>query len=400
MAARRRGRGEGSIEQLPSGKFRVVLSLGTDPVTKKQRKATATFPTKREALAWRAEQQAARGKGQLADAGRLTVGGWLDQWLAYKRDRVQTRTWEPYESHVRLHLRDRIGSIRLAELRPHHVAGLYAGLTAAGVSAPQQRKIGGTLRTALEDAVRQQKIATNPAKAVARPRASKPEMTVWTPTEVQRFGAECAADRLGPLFLTALDTGMRQGELFGLHWPELYLDAGAVRVVYSLERTNKSELRRKEVKTKHSRRRVALSPAAVAVLRRHREAMRLEGHDVEAGPVFCNTAGGWLRAANVQHRHFDPTVQRAGVTPIRFHDLRHTHATLALAAGANLRAVSARLGHGSAAFTLAVYTHALPEQDQAIAGIWGGLLDNPTAIPRDGNASATVEVESPEDAAA
>jgi integrase len=373
MAKSRRGRGEGSIEELPSGKFRVVISLGIDPATGKRRKLQQTFDTKRQALAWRAEKQAERCKGRLTDAGKLTVGEWLAKWLDYKKPRVEPRTWEPYEQHVRIHLTPRIGAVPLAGLRPFHVAELYARMSREGVSAPLQRKIGGTLRTALRDAERQHLVGSNPASASARPKASKPEMQVWAAAEVQAFRLACRGDRLEALFALALDTGMRQGELFGLHWGELDLDAGAVRVLYSLEQTKDGKLRRKEVKTSHSRRRVALSPATVDALRQHRERMGVEGRG-PTGPVFCDTAGGWLRAGNVQRRHFDPILARAGVTPIRFHDLRHTHATLSLAAGASLRAVSARLGHGSPAFTLATYAHALPEQDQAIAGFWHGLL--------------------------
>src|SRR5262249_36955840 len=144
-----------------------------------------------------------------------------------------------------------------------------------------------------------------------------------------------------------LDSGLRQGEMFGLHWPELDLDAGAVRVTQTLS-WRKNEPRLKEPKTKASRRRVLLSPGTVAVLRQHRERMEAEGHDVKEGLVFCDRKGGFLRPNNVVRRHFEPALTRSKVKPIRFHDLRHTSATLLLLDGVTVKAVSARLGHTSA----------------------------------------------------
>jgi integrase len=377
--AKRRGRGrrgDGHVEELPSGKFRVVLSLGRDPVTGKRKKLQETFDTMKAALAWKAERKTEHARGRLADCGRMTVAAWAATFLEFKKARVCTRSWEPYEQHTRMYITPHLGGVPLASLQPHHVADFYATLSRLGVSAAQQRNVGKTLRVMLREAQRQRLITASPAGDVARLRAVPGEMQVWDTDEVRRFLAAARGDRLETLFLLALDTGARQGELLALCWSEVDLTAGAIRILYTLEEPKGAALNRKEVKTPCSRRRVALSAAALAALREHREALRLRGLDTVSGPVFPNRRDSWLQPSHVRKRDFARVVRRAGVRRIRFHDLRHTHASLSLAAGASLKAVSSRLGHHSAAFTLKTYVHFLPEQEQAILGFWGNLLNS------------------------
>lgn len=387
----RRGRGEGYVERLPSGAWRAVLSAGHTPEGKRLR-LTATRPTKQKALAWLRSRQAEQADGGVAASGLMTVAEWLTRWLAGKATEVESGTHEEYGQLVRNHLTPTIGHVRLSRLQPAHVRAMYQSLAKAGVSAAMQRKIGGALRAALGDAVRMRHLARNVALDVPRPKAPRPRMQCWDAAEVRAFVQACSGDRLAALFVVALDTGMRRGELLGLSWSEVA--GGTVSVLYSLSESKKGCLARKDVKTPSSRRRIALSNAAIAALDAHRQRLAIKGRNVTTGPVFSDADGGWLRASNMLRRHFRPLVARAGVRSIRFHDLRHTHATLALAAGANLRAVSARLGHASAAFTLATYAHALPEQDEQIAAAWNGLLgDCPTPAPRCPNCGRAIRTQ-------
>ncbi len=163
------------------------------------------------------------------------------------------------------------------------------------------------------------------------------------------------------LWVVALSTGMRQGELFGLRWSDIEFDPGCITVRRSLDET-RGTFMVKETKTKGARR-IDLPPHAVAVLQAHRKAMLAEGH-IDA-PVFCAPGGNWLRKSNVCRRDFVPAMKRAGVPVIRFHDMRHTHASLLLQAGVNVKVVAERLGHSSPTVTMNTYAHVLPTMQKA-----------------------------------
>lgn len=362
MEPKRRSRGEGTIKPLPNGTFKVRMSYVDGQG--KRHQPTAYFETKKAALNWLHEQHDKHNKGQLADAGRRTVGGWLDEWLVLKKPQVEVRTYDVWESHVRLHLKPVLGRLPLAKLRPPHVARMYSTLEEQGVSPEMRKKVGTTLTMALADAVRMQYLAGNPAAAVKKPKASEPDIHPLDTDQVQLFLAATAADRLHALYVLALDTGMRQGELFGLHWPEIDFASGVVTIKYSLEERDNGRHRLKEPKTKSSRRRIEVTPATIAALNIHRQQMLKAGLFRPDGPVFVDTEGNWLRKSNVRRRSFDAALKRAGLPSIRFHDLRHTAATLMLLSGINVKAVAATLGHSKASTTLNIYAHKLPMMDK------------------------------------
>lgn len=369
MSGKRRGRGEGNIEALPSGKFRAVLSCGRG-ANGKRRKQSRTFDTKREAASWLRDRLSEQSKGTLADPGRWTVASWLESWLADRKGAVEARTYDGYESHCRLHITPHLGPLPLAQLRPIHVQEMFAAMAKAGASGTLRHHVAATLRAALKRAVAVQLLASNPALAVGKPRMPRrgESVRVWDAGQAARFRAAVAGDRLSALFVLALDSGMRLGELLGLHWPEVDFAGGAVRVVRALSQRRR-ERTLKEVKTPCSRRRIGLPGCTMAALAAHRERMRSEGRDVDAGPVFLGRAGGLLWREHVRGRCFRPAVKRAGVPAIRVHDLRHTHATLLLLNGVNVKAVSVRLGHSSAQVTLDLYSHWMPEMDGQICGV-------------------------------
>ena len=185
------------------------------------------------------------------------------------------------------------------------------------------------------------------------------------------------------MWLLALDAGMRPGELYGLHWPEVDLEAGTVAVVHSLEEVG-SEQRLKGVKTGgKGERTLALARRTVEALREHRGRMQKEKHDVEKGPVFPARRGGFLRRPNVYRRAFLPLVEAAGVPRIRVYDLRHTTATLLLQAGVNVKVVSERLGHTDIRMTLDTYAKVLPNMQTLAAECFDRLFPrmSPTSPP-------------------
>jgi integrase len=393
MAKSRRGRGEGSTEKLPSGKWRAELSLGRDPTTGKRRRLRQTFDTKKEALTWQRSQQAARDKGQLADAGKMTTGEWLKTWLDAKQGKVEPNTYRYYEIRVRLFLVPFLGRIPLAKLSSWEAEGLFAKMTAAGDSAQEQRKAATTLRAALQDAVRHNLIPTNVAAGVKKPRAADREVKAMDRDQARRLLMAAAGDRLAAIYDFMLDAGTRPAEAYALHWPEVDLDGGTVFIRQSLE-NYKGALRLKATKTARSRRRVRLAARTVDVLRQHREAMRREGRDVDTGPVFPSTRGGLLNQSNFQRWSWRPARDRAGLGGFRFNDLRHTSATLLLGAGVSLRVVADRLGHETPATTLKFYAAALPDQQQAAADVFDRILgDSPTVVPHPVRAAPVVQTQ-------
>lgn len=366
---KRRGRGEGQVEVLPSGKFRAVVSAGVNPATGERRRLRATFDTKQAALAWLRDRLGEHARGVLADAGKLTLAEWAEKWLALKRGRVEPNSWRPLEQHVRRHILPRLGPQLLSRLSALDVEGLYAGMEADGHPAGKQRRVGGTLRSCLTDAVRLGLLHKNPATAVPLPRATPRRMTPLDAGQARQLLLAVAGDRLEAVYHLSLDAGMRQGEVLALHWPEVDLEGGAVTVLQSLEEA-RGGFRLKPPKTRAGRRRIPLAPSTVAALTRHKAAMKAERHNTRTGPVFVAPGGGWVTKSRFLCSSFRPALARAGLPRVRPHDLRHTMATLLLRAGVGVKVVSERLGHSDIALTLRTYTHVLPDmQDGAAAAM-------------------------------
>jgi len=196
-----------------------------------------------------------------------------------------------------------------------------------------------------------------------KPRVTRREMSVWNDSQVKTFLKVTRRDRLNALYVTALGTGARQGELFALRWSDVDFKAGTLTIQRNLDET-RGKFVVKEPKTGRGRT-VHLPSFVIKALNKHRAAMLKEGN-LDA-PVFCDERGGYLRKSNVQRRSFDPLILKAKLPKIRFHDMRHCHATLLLLAGENVKTISERLGHSSIQVTLDTYAHVLPSMQQSAA---------------------------------
>lgn len=370
---KRRGRGEGSIE-CRNGKYRAVLSLGKNPQTGKRQKRYVHGPSKARVLEMLRETQRKLGRGRAADPGKETVGGWLARWLELRRGKIDADSLVNLETEVRKRLAPGLGPVPLGNLTTLAIEEFYATLKPA-----EARRAGKVLRAALKAAVRLGLLDSNPAADAKLPKPGRPEIHPLTPEQSRALLATTATNALGPMYAVALDAGMRQGELWGLMPDCLDLDAGAVVVKRSL---GGRDGRLKDVKTAYSRRRVRLHPQTVETLRRHVERLKADGRWAPGRPVFQTARGLWIRRTN-HHARFREFLKKAGLPPIRFHDLRHTCATLLLLKGVNVKAVSRRLGHSSVAITLDIYAHCLPEMEDQILSAVGGLFyaDSPPAVP-------------------
>jgi integrase len=297
----------------------------------------------------------------------------ITEWLVLKKPQIENNTHVYHEINVRRHIKPHLGRVPLKKLHPPHVAALYSALEQKGVSAATRKHVGITLSSALNDAETMGLISNNPAKKVKKPKVDRAEIHPLDPEQLRVFLAATENDRLHALYVLAVDSGMRQGELFGLLWSEIAWDDATVTVVRSLEERYGIH-RLKDVKTKSSRRRIRLTPATMATLNQHRRRQLAKGHYREDGPVFCDTDGGWLRKNNFLTRSFWRLTKRAGLADVRFHDLRHTCATLLLLRGVNFKVVSRRLGHSTIKTTLDVYSHVLPEMEEQATSTMQSLL--------------------------
>jgi integrase len=381
MARSRRGRSEGSIFFRESDKQWVgTISLGYDGEGKRKRRAVYGA-SKREV---QEKIQALQGKalsGANLDVVKLTVGAFLERWLeTTAKSSVRPTTLERYGVLVRRHLIPVIGMTQLSKLHAMHIEGMYAEMERAGASAWTRRMSGTLLGNALKHAVRLKLIGSNPVRDVAKARPLEKEMQFLTEAQSRAFLSAAEGRRLYALFALAIGSGMRQGELLGLQWADIDFQAGTVAVVRTLG-TVQNKFILKEPKSKRSRRTIRLPAFAIAALQSHRAAMLAEGNI--AAPVFCTRAGQFITKSNLTRQVFRPILKAANANAvkvatelktepvllpaIRFHDLRHTHATMLLARGKSVKAVSQRLGHASIEITLKHYAHVLPEDDSALA---------------------------------
>lgn len=314
--------------------------------------------------------------GILGDPQRLTVATFLHRWLEdVARPSVRASVHRRYTEIVRLRIVPQIGGIGLSRLTPVHVQSLLTSLENKGVSPRGRQMAYDRLHRALGQAVQWGLVPRNVCDAVTRPRAPRPTMRVLSPEQVNVLLTAAREDRFHALYVLAVTTGLRQGELLGLQWDDIDLASAAVHVRHALHEVA-GRLWLDEPKTTKARRAVDLPAVTVAALREHRERMRAEGHPQEF--VFCDTQGGPVRKSNLVRRSFLPLLKRASLPRIRFHDLRHTAATLLLLQGVHPKVVQERLGHSQISIALDTYSHVLPSMGREAAARLDALLGTVT----------------------
>jgi integrase len=371
----KRGNGEGSVYRRGTGQWVAVLTL------RNGKRKFLYAKTRQEAV--RRLNVAIKGRDEgTPTATRLTVAAFLVQWLDVARHEVRPSTFRRYQDYVHLHAIPEIGKVQLAQLCPAHLQRLYGARLAVGLSPTTVAHLHTVLHRAFGQAVRWGLLPRNVSDLVDAPRTVRHEMQTLDADQAKAFLAELASDRLHALFVLAITTGMRQGELFGLQWRSVDLVAGTIGVRASLSRATGTAVV-SETKTDRSRRQIALTPLAIKALTRHRVAQAKErllvgGAWDDNDLVFCNEIGRPLHPSNVTHRTFRPALLRAGCPQIRFHDLRHTCATLLLGKGVHPKVVAEMLGHSQIAVTLDTYSHVTPSMQQAAVTALEGLLgDDP-----------------------
>ena len=358
----RRGRGEGSIYKRGDGRWVGSYSAGYAGDGKRRRRVVYG-ESKKEVKDKLRDLENDVAAGRPVEVQRMTLAEFLDRWLASIEATVAPSTYTRYKCSIEQQIKPHLGSLRLALIAPLHVEQLYSLLAKGEASARTRQLAGVTLGVALRHAVRLKLIGSNPCREIAKPRVKRREMKCWDSAQIAAFLKVAKGDRLHAMYVLALGAGLRQGELFGLAWADVDFDGCALTVQRSLEELN-GKLRLKEPKSGKGRR-VDLPAFVVKALQDHRAAMLAEGNI--AGPVFCDSLGGHLRKGNVLRRSFSKLIETSKLPAIRFHDLRHSHATMLLAAGENVKVVSERLGHANIRITLDTYAHVLPTMQKGAA---------------------------------
>ena len=354
----KRANGEGSIHQRKDGRWCASLSIG------RGKRKHFLGATRAEVSRKLTAALKSRDDGLPVTTGRQTVEQFLKNWLEAIRPSIRERTWAGYEQHVRLHAVPALGKMTLTQLTPQHLQHLYSDRLKAGLSPTSVHHLHATIHGALEQAVRWNLVPRNVADLVDPPRNAHFEMTTLSPEQARLFLETVAGNRLETLYVLALTTGMRQGELLGLRWRDVDFEEGTLQVRGSLQRIG-GKLTVTATKTQHSQRRVSLTPSAVSALRRHRivqkeERLRLGAAWQGEELVFTNEIGRPIGSASLLRLSFLPVLKRAGLPQMRFHDLRHSAATLLLGRGVHPKIVSEMLGHSKIGTTLDLYSHVTP----------------------------------------
>jgi integrase len=302
---------------------------------------------------------------------RTTVIEFLEQWLGTIRESVRPKTLHQYTQIARGHIAPRLGSIKLKDLRPDQIQALYNEELDKGVSARTVLLTHSVLHKALNQALKWGLIGRNPAQAVSRPKASRKEMRVFTSDEARTFLSAAEGTRYRALFHLALHTGMREGELLGLKWDDLDWVTRQLQVKRQLQVMPGKGMFFAEPKTAAGRRTIVLGKSMVKKLREHlgnQDQDRQQAGEKwqENGLIFPTTIGTPMAARNM-YEDFRKLLKRIGLPVIRFHDLRHTAATLMLQQGIHPKIVQERLGHADISMTLNIYSHVLPSMQEEAA---------------------------------
>ncbi len=426
------------------GSWYYVHELPADAAGPRRQVTKGGFATEREARKALTESLAKLDRGTYVERTRQTVGDYLDQWLEGK-GRLRASTRRSYREHIDLYLRPGLGHLRVQDLREVDIERLYAAMSQLGTSRPQPsheltrllaarnasalrkplapariRRVHATLTSALGSAVKRRLIDHNPAQHVELPHGRRPKAVVWTEDRVmawQRTGVRPAVavwtaeqagafldsaeqHRLYPVFHLIAYRGLRRGEAAGLRWQDVDLDARVLRITQQVVQLGwATEIG--DPKTDSGARTISLDARTVGVLRSWRASQLVEREQwgtawQDTGLTFTREDGSALHPDTLT-TVFERLHRDAELPPIRLHDLRHTAASLALAAGVPLKVVSEQLGHSSLAITADTYTSVLPAVAHAAAEAVAGVIPRTVATGGDAAALALRYQSSPQE---
>jgi integrase len=386
---KRRGKGEGTIYQRPDGSWCAIVNHGV--VDGKRRRTSLYGKTRKEVVAKLRKLQLETHQGLVADGPKQTVAQYLEAWLTQVVTvRNKPRTLRSYQDMVRLHLSPHLGRHSLDKLATSHVQVMLNKLPDAKLSPRSVQYAKGVLCRALNVAVKWGLVPRNVATHAEAPSGSSRAITPLSEAQARKLLDAVKGHRLEALYRIALSLGLRRGEVVGLLWEDVDLDAATLRISGALQRVN-GKLVRTTPKTAASAATLPLPEVLVRLLRQHKERQELERQNTkdwqEHGYVFPSERGTPLEPRNL-NRHFKAALKRAGLpATIRVHDLRHSCATLLIAQGVHPRVVMEILRHSQISVTMNTYAHVIPDQQRdataKIAGLFAELApEQPEEVVR------------------
>ena len=378
--AKRRANGEGNIRKRKDGRWEGRYTAGRDPETGKAIYRNVLGKTQAEV---REKLKAAIGEAQgldVAKTGKYTVGQWMDVWYEnYAKIKVRPASHQTYRGYIENHIKPNLGSVPLNKLSSLELQKFYKKLLSRGrvtrleaknqpkgLSPKTVRNIHQILESAMRLAMEQKLIIKDPTAGCALPKVEKKEMKTLPAEQLTSFLREAKESGVFELYYLDLATGLRRGELLGLKWTDIDLEKGELQVKRQVARTE-GKIVEAPLKTKNAYRTLPLAEDALQVLKQQRK---------KAGSspwVFPSPNGGPISPDSVLHK-LHGVLKRAGLPQVRFHDLRHTFATLALQNGVDIKTVSGMLGHYSAGFTLDTYAHVTIQAQRQAADTKGQVL--------------------------
>jgi len=348
--------------------YEARYTAGFNPGTGKQIQRSITDKSKKVVAQKLKTAVAAIDAGTYKAPCKMTVAQWLDIWVAEYLNSVKPLTKHNYNKQVQKHLKPALGAARLETLDTHTIQRFYNSLIASGLSPKTVKNVHGILHCALQQAIACDYISRNPADACKLPKVIKPEIKPLEPEEIARLLKEAERDDYCNLFIVAMFTGMRQGELLGLAWECVDFQTGIITVKQQLQCKDGNYF----LETPKSGKNRTILPAPIVMDALRNQLERQQKEQEQAGEmwnnqfnlVFTDALGKYLVRRTVV-KHFKKISQRAGISDdARFHDLRHSFAVSSLYAGDDIKTVQANLGHATAQFTLDVYGHVTQKMRQ------------------------------------
>ena len=378
--AKRRANSEGNIRKRKDGRWEGRYTAGHDPLTGKPIIKNVLAKTQAQAKEkLKAAIEQCKGL-DVAKGQKYTVGQWMDVWYEYYAQiKVRPSSHKTYEGYIRNHIKPAIGAIPLTKLTTLDLQKLYQKLLtegrverkesekqSKGLSPKTVRNINQVISSAMQLAIQQRLISHDPTDGCALPKPEHREMQTLSADQLTAFLLEAKHSGVFEMYYIELATGLRRGELLGLKWEDIDFSTQTLRVRRQVGRIN-GEVREAPLKTKNAYRTISLGTDAVAILKQQRDKQPSSAY------VFPSPTGGPIAPDSVLHM-LHRVLDRAGLPEIRFHDLRHTFATLALQNGVDVKTVSGMLGHFSAGFTLDTYAHVTTAAQKKAAETMGAVL--------------------------
>lgn len=356
------------LEKRYKSSWTIVVDLGRDPATGKQKRIYRSVKcNKRQAEQEAVKLVAGLQSGVYAAPEKTTLRDYLVRWLEdVCVPRLEANTVKAYRTCIDLHIAPRIGQLWLTDIQPRHIQRLYADMAVNGIGARTIELTHVTLHSALKQAVRWQMLSRNPAEGAVPPRPERREMKALEPEQIAAVMEAARKTPIGDLVYLALCTGMRKAELLGLKWTDIDWDNQTIQVQRNLVRVGGKTIV-KDTKTRGSRRSIPVDKTVMDRLRSMKAISKSEY-------VFTKQDGkNPMDPSTVTHQ-FARVAASAGVPGLRFHDLRHTHATMLLSLGAYPKVIQERLGHSTIATTMDIYSHVAPTMQREAADIFGSAL--------------------------